>query len=387
MSVHLTRRDALKLLGGSAAGAALGCRADAPPAGRSPAARSPAAEAGRAGHDAVLSVAPLQTPWQTEDPFLFCMHHLDRFPAGNAVMGPPRASLAGRRLGNDFGGRDGWNMYHGDRVPGFPRHPHRGFETITVVRQGLLDHSDSLGATARFGEGDVQWLTAGAGIQHAEMFPLVRETAGNPLEFFQIWLNLPAARKMVEPHFSMLWAPTVPTLDVDDEVGQRTRVTVVAGSFAGTPAAAAPPASYASEPGAHVTLLTLELQAGAHFTLPAATRGTARTLYFYEGREMRVGGRRVPASRAVRLAPEAEVDLVASAGPAAAVLLGGRPIGEPVARRGPFVMNTPQEIRQAFSDYQRTQFGGWPWPSPEPVHPRPEGRFALRPDGRIERPA
>ena len=92
-------------------------------------------------------------------------------------------------------------MYHGDVVPGFPRHPHRGFETVTVVRDGLVDHADSLGAAARYGRGDVQWLTAGSGINHAEMFPLLDENQPNPIDFLQIWLNLPKAKKMVEPRF------------------------------------------------------------------------------------------------------------------------------------------------------------------------------------------
>ena len=109
------------------------------------------------------------TPWPTRDPFLFCVHHFDAYPKGNDKFGPA-ASLAGRDIGRDFAGVDGWRMYHGDTVPGFPSHPHRGFETVTIVRQGLLDHSDSLGASARYVDGDVQWLTAGAGIQHAEMF-------------------------------------------------------------------------------------------------------------------------------------------------------------------------------------------------------------------------
>ena len=119
----------------------------------------------------VLNVLPLGFPWQTVDPFLFCVHHVDLYPAGNEAMGPA-ASLAGRDIGMDFAGQDGWRMYHGDVVPGFPHHPHRGFETVTLVRRGFIDHSDSLGATARFGQGDVQWMTAGRGIVHAEMFPL-----------------------------------------------------------------------------------------------------------------------------------------------------------------------------------------------------------------------
>src|SRR5437764_15482760 len=110
--------------------------------------------------DPVLSMTPLGIPCETRDPFLACMHHDDRYPAGNERLGPA-ASLAGRNLGQDFQGKSGWNMYHGEVVPGFPQHPHRGFETVTIVRRGFIDHFDSLGATARYGQGDVQWRTAG----------------------------------------------------------------------------------------------------------------------------------------------------------------------------------------------------------------------------------
>ena len=154
---------------------------------------------------------PSQGPWPTLDPFLFCVHHLDAYPAGNGALAP-KESLRGRRIGQDFSGKDGWSMYHGQTVPGFPRHPHRGFETITIVRDGLIDHSDSLGGVARYGAGDVQWLTAGNGICHAEMFPLVETDKPNPTDFFQIWINLPAARKRVDPYFSMSWNEAVPKI-------------------------------------------------------------------------------------------------------------------------------------------------------------------------------
>ena len=154
----------------------------------------------------VLETVPLTgTPWPTIDPFLFCVHHDDDYPTGNGRFGPD-ASLAGREMGADFEGVDGWRMYHGTEVPGFPQHPHRGFETVTYVRRGVIDHSDSLGAAARFGAGDTQWLTAGRGIVHSEMFPLLRDDEPNPLELFQIWVNLPAASKLTDPHFAMLWA-------------------------------------------------------------------------------------------------------------------------------------------------------------------------------------
>jgi redox-sensitive bicupin YhaK (pirin superfamily) len=92
--------------------------------------------------DAIIGVAPLSFPWQTKDPFLVCVHHVDLYPRGNDRLGPA-ASLEGRDIGQDFAGKDGWRMYHGDVVPGFPQHPHRGFETVTFVREGFIDHSDS----------------------------------------------------------------------------------------------------------------------------------------------------------------------------------------------------------------------------------------------------
>ena len=130
-------------------------------------------------------------------------------------------------------------MYHGEVVPGFPQHPHRGFETVTFVRRGQIDHSDSLGATARFGRGDVQWLTAGKGIVHAEMFPLIDEDGPNPLELFQIWLNLPAVDKMADPYFTMLWHGDIPVIEHKDADGPRHRDHRHRGRARGSPAAVA----------------------------------------------------------------------------------------------------------------------------------------------------
>src|SRR5262245_40099018 len=138
-----------------AATAGVACSKPAPSAARAKAPVAAEAEAKRAfatgSADAILSTAPLGFQWKVADPFLFCVHHDDHYPAGNDRMGP-LASLDGRNMGQDFEGKDGWRMYHGEIVPGFPQHPHRGFETVTVVRRGLLDHSDSMGATARYGD-------------------------------------------------------------------------------------------------------------------------------------------------------------------------------------------------------------------------------------------
>lgn len=333
----------------------------------------------------VLDVFPLGAPpWRTFDPFLFCVHHDDAYPAGNAVLGPA-ASLAGRNLGSDFEGRDGWRMYHGDQVPGFPRHPHRGFETVTVTRRGFIDHSDSLGATARYGGGDVQWMTAGKGIVHAEMFPLLDAKGPNPAELMQIWINLPRSKKFADPHFSMFWNPSVPDLVLSDVRGGKTRLRVVAGAFDAARAPSPPPASWAAQADTDVAIWTLAMTPGATVTLPEATAGANRTLYFYRGRSLVIEGRELLVNVGVRLRADARVTLVNGAQPSELLLLQGQPIGEPVVQRGPFVMNTAHEIREAWADYRETGFGGWPWSGNEPVHAADKGRFAVHADGRVDR--
>ena len=115
-----------------------------------------------------MTIENLGFPWATRDPFLFCVHHLDFYPKGNG-RGGPAASLRGRQIGNDFIIKDGWRMYHGAKIPGFA-HPHRGFETVTVVQRGMVDHADSMGAAGRYGGGDVQWMTAGSGFSTRKCF-------------------------------------------------------------------------------------------------------------------------------------------------------------------------------------------------------------------------
>jgi hypothetical protein len=335
--------------------------------------------------DSIVQVTPLGSRWQTHDPFLFCVHHIDHFPKGNDQLGPA-ASLAGRDIGQDFEGLDGWRMYHGDTVPGFPQHPHRGFETVTIVRHGYIDHSDSLGATARFGMGDVQWLTAGAGVVHSEMFPLLNRESPNTLELFQIWLNLPSKSKLVEPYFTMFWDKDIPRKRVTDAAGRSTEITVIAGSLEGIRPLSPPPHSWAASDEADVAIWSIALQPGAAWDVPPARDArTVRTLHLFAGSGLSVDGREIPGPSAVQVVSNQPVTIEATDGAAEILLLQGRPIGEPVAQYGPFVMNTRPELEQAFADYRRTQFGGWPWPANAPVHPRDAGRFARHADGRVER--
>jgi hypothetical protein len=330
--------------------------------------------------DPILGAAPLSFPWHTKDPFLVCVHHVDLYPKGNDRLGPA-AALDGRNIGQDFAGKDGWRMYHGDVVPGFPQHPHRGFETVTYVREGFIDHSDSLGATARFGRGDVQWLTAGAGIVHSEMFPLLKADATNRLELFQIWVNLPAKSKFAAPYFTMFWDKDVPRYKPAAGV----EITVVAGALGGAEPPAPPPDSWAANPEAELAIWLITLAADAEWTLPP-TRSpqTTRTLYFFSGKAMAIAGREVAQHAAIEVAPDQPIALAAHDGKVEVLLMQGRPIAEPVAQYGPFVMNTRAELEQAFNDYRRTEFGGWPFDANDPVHPRERGRFARHADGRIE---
>jgi hypothetical protein len=331
----------------------------------------------------IIKVKPLGFQWETSDPFLFCVHHEDKFPKGNDDMGPA-ASLSGRHLGDDFIIKDGYRMYHGKKVPGFPGHPHRGFETITVVREGIVDHADSMGAAGRYGNGDVQWMTAGKGVQHSEMFPLINKEKENPMELFQIWLNLPKKSKMAEPHFTMFWSETIPKIILKDEQNKEVEIEVIAGSLMGKKAPAPPPNSWASDPANEVAVWNIRMEAGAKLILPKASKGVNRTIYFYEGESIGISGQSIPKYHAVELKADMDIEISNNNHKSRLLVLQGKPINEPVIQYGPFVMNTKEEIHQAFEDYHKTQFGGWPWPKPDQTHPRSEGRFALHADGRKE---
>lgn len=330
---------------------------------------------------AIRQVVPLQNQWPGIDPFLFTAHHRDDYPAADGESMRPDAPLTGRNIGQDFSGLDGWSMYHGATVPGFPQHPHRGFETVTVALEGFIDHSDSLGATARFGQGDTQWLTAGAGISHSEMFPLLNAEDRNPLELFQIWLNLAPEDKDADPHFDMFWAEDTPIVERGDD-GAKARFRVIAGEIDGVRALTPPPRSWAARPENHVAIWIVTLDPGASTELPAFDESAVRTLYNYGG-ALTVDGQELGYDAAV-LEPAA---VTAGDEGAAFLVLQGRPIGAPVVQQGPFVANTREGIIDAIQDYRAGRFGQWHLDSDGPVLPHGEGRVARYPDGEIRRPA
>lgn len=333
----------------------------------------------------ILNIRPLGFHWKVRDPYLFCAHHNDHYPRANKNLGP-EDSLAGRNLGHDFAEENPWRMYHGEIVPGFPAHPHRGFETITIVLDGFVDHSDSHGASGRYGNGDVQWMTAGSGLQHAEMFPLLNRNTPNPLKLFQVWLNLPADKKLCQPFYKMLWSEDIPNLQEKDTHGKIINIHLIAGSYGATSALSPTPDSWAANLENEVAIWRIKLSPYSTWSLPPSTQPVNRSLYYYSGNSLSLSGFNIPNNHSVDLLSDEPVVMNNGDSVSELLLLQGVPIGEPVVQYGPFVMNTQNEIRQALSDFRSTQFGGWPWPRQDNVHSEKTGRFARYSNGLEEFP-
>lgn len=331
----------------------------------------------------IISIEKIGFQWGMDSPFLASMHHKDQYPTGNKEQGPS-VSLIGRNIGNDFSGKDGFSMYHGEKVPGFPVHPHRGFETVTIVLDGFVDHFDSKGAEGRYGNGDVQWLTTGAGCQHVEMFPLVYEDKANPLELFQIWLNLPAKSKFAEPDYKMLWAEEIPIIKKSNKKGKIAEIRVIAGNYEGINSLEPTKDSWAAKQENHVGIWLITLEPEAELKIPPVSKTLNRNLYFYQGMgSIEIEKQIINSSSRIKLSGEDEIIITNGDEMSYLLLLEGEPINESVAQYGPFVMNTAKEIEEAYRDYQNTQFGGWPWTQEELVHSRETGRFARYPDGSV----
>lgn len=334
----------------------------------------------------ILKVQKIGFQWPMENPFIFCAHHHDFYPEGNEQLGP-NVSLKGRDIGSDFSNKNGFSMYHGDVVPGFPAHPHRGFETVTIVLEGVVDHFDSKGAKGRYGNGDIQWLTTGKGCQHAEMFPLINQDKPNTLELFQIWLNLPAKDKFVEPDYKMLWNEMVPVIKTNDSQGNGTEIRVIAGELMGKKAEKPNLASWASNPDNHVNIQLIKMESNANYIIPKSSKTINRNLYFYQGEDkIIIDGTAVEVSHRLKIVGDEDIVIQNGLKPSYLLLLEAEPINEPVFQYGPFVMTTKDEVVKAYQDYQETQFGGWPWETDDPTNEASIGRFAQYSDGRIEIP-
>ncbi len=235
-----------------------------------------------------------------------------------------------------------------DTPLGSPPHPHRGFETVTVVYDGHLAHRDTAGHDGTIGPGDVQWMTAGAGLRHAEMYDRDFARRGGTLELLQLWVNMPKADKLVPPKYQELLASAIPSVPLADGQGS---IRVIAGSYGG----ATGPADTFSP----ITLLDLHLRKGADFvlTLPAAYNVG---LYVVRGAVLVNGDRPAHTQQLVVLgwnSPDAQLTATEDS---LVLVLAGAAIEEPLATYGPFVMNTNEELMAAIADFESGNMGKFP---------------------------
>ena len=327
----------------------------------------------------VKNINKVVGPMPIRDPFILGAYHYDLYPKGNGKMGVDAELLKGKNIGQDFDRNADWRMYHGETIPGFPHHPHRGFEIATIVEEGFADHFDSKGSKGRYGNGDVQLMSAGSGVLHGEMFPLLNDETENPFRLFQIWLNMHSSDKLTEPTYKMLWSETIPQKDMKDEEGRNVNVRVVLGDYVGVKSQDPLAHSWARDPKHHVGIALLNMDPNSSFTLPAVSETMNRFVFFYDGVDViSIDNYKIQQRHLADLNGNEEIIIQNGNSQAKVLILEGEPINEPVAAYGPFVMNTEQEIRDAFAEYQKTQFGGWPWGDKETdiVNPKEAGRFA-----------
>jgi len=267
------------------------------------------------------------------------------------VRGQRSSDGAGVRLTRVIGGRalpdlDPFLLFDefgseeaSDYIGGFPDHPHRGFETVTYMLAGRMRHGDNKGNVGLLGPGSVQWMTAGRGIVHSEM----PEQEEGLMHGFQLWVNLPAKDKMTAPRYQDIPPGDIPEVDA----GNGVRVRVIAGRFRNV---SGPVSAVATDP----MYLDVTLPAGASLEVPLPADDSAFA-YVFEG-AAKIGGEQVARGELAVLGNGERVEFAAGAESARLVLIAGRPLNEPVAKYGPFVMNTNDEIRQAVADYQSGRF-------------------------------
>ena len=231
---------------------------------------------------------------------------------------------------------------------GVGQHPHRGFETVTIVYQGEVEHRDSRGGGGKIGPGDVQWMTAGGGLLHEEFHSAEFTRSGGTFEVVQLWVNLPAKHKMVDPAYQAIVNTDIPVIELDGRAGT---VRVIAGDYRGH---SGPAHSYTP-----MNVWDLRLAAGKRIELPAPA-GWTTAVVVLRGTVQVSDNDIVRDAQFALLDPEGTTFSLAANNDASILVLSGEPIEEPIAGHGPFVMNTREEIHQAIRDFSTGQFGRMP---------------------------
>jgi redox-sensitive bicupin YhaK (pirin superfamily) len=228
---------------------------------------------------------------------------------------------------------------------GVGEHPHRGFETVTIVYKGEVAHKDSAGNGGVIGPGDVQWMTAAAGVVHEEFHTEAFSQAGGTLDIVQLWVNLPAKDKMSRPGYQSILAKDIPSVPLPDGGGS---VRVIAGEFGGHTGPA--------DTHSPLSVLDLRLASGTLLDVPV-TEGWTAAVVVLSGAVAVNGAAHARDADLVILEQRGQDLAIEAHGDAHVLLLLGEPLDEPIAGSGPFVMNTQEEIAQAFADFRRGQFG------------------------------
>jgi redox-sensitive bicupin YhaK (pirin superfamily) len=223
--------------------------------------------------DPVLSARPLGFQWDTVDPFLFCVHHDDALSARAMSSSGPRARSPGATSATTSRAIDGWRMYHGDVVPGFPQHPHRGFETMTIVRKRVSITATRWARRARFGDGDTCSGSRPGRASCTRDVPACAARRDNPLELFQLWLNLPRRASSRRRTSRCCWREATPVRVEQDSEGRATAITVIAGDLADTRALPPPPDSWAARADSDVAIWSITMAPGAPLDAAAGARG------------------------------------------------------------------------------------------------------------------
>lgn len=317
--------------------------------------------------------------WDTADPFLFASHHFDLYPKGNELQAPPYAEVKGKDLGQDYRKQFGYRMYTGKVTPGFQLHSHWGYETITVASKGYVDHFDSLGNQGRYGNGDVQWITAGGRYHHCEMYPLVHQDRDNPQLITQIMLNLPLSEKNTEPTVRTIWNENLSVLK-----GEGWRATVIAGEFEGKKGIKPPKNSWASDSGHHVLILRIEMEANA--TIEISPSGSVnRNIYTTEG-PIFIGEASYLNNTRLKVDPTVPLTVRMGDVPSEIWILEGDPIGEKQVSWGPAVLGSTKEVREANNIIRQKELEDWPWQYVNQKQPLGTERFFRSADGTELRP-
>jgi redox-sensitive bicupin YhaK (pirin superfamily) len=226
-----------------------------------------------------------------------------------------------------------------DYIAGFPDHPHRGFETVTYMLNGKMRHRDSTGNEGLLETGGAQWMTAGRGVIHSEM----PEQTDGLMKGFQIWVNLPASQKMIAPRYQDIQAADIPEIKINDQAN----IKIIAGEIFDT---VGPITKIVTGP----LFIDVDLKGNSKIVFPVS-QGKTALIYVYEGK-MHIDGENVETNRLVVLEDGDEVSLASCAQGVKFILLAANPIKEPIVRHGPFIMNSREEIYQAFEDFKSGNF-------------------------------